>query len=330
MEVVQDGLRKGLCLKRICEVIKISDRTLQRWKTNLQDGRRGPINHPRKLSDEERAEVISTAVSEKYVDLPPSLIVTSLADDGVYIASESTFYRLLKKENLLGHRSRAKKPQSREKVETIASRPNQVWCWDITNLRSLTPGFYYKLYLFEDLYSRKIVGWDVLETECDGDAIPIFQKALANENISAVGLRLHSDNGNPMRGSRMLFTMLNLGVRPSFSRPSVSNDNAFIESLFKTMKYAPQYPTKPFNSLERAKKWVEDFVIWYNSRKHSGINFVTPLQRHNMEDKRILESRRLVYQQARLKNPLRWIKKIKSWNFIEFAALNPYGARLAT
>lgn len=309
-------------------MIGITDRTLQRWRKSTQDKRCGPRAHPRQLSKQEQAEVLSIALSEEFFDFSPASIVASLTDQGIYVASESTFYRLLRKENLLGHRFRSKKPQRRERVETIATQPNQVWCWDITNLRSLTKGFFYKLYLFEDLYSRKIVGWDVLETEHDGDGISVFNQALSSEGISAIGLRVHSDNGHPMRGSCMLSTLLQLGVRPSFSRPSVSNDNAFIESLFKTMKYTPQYPSKPFKSLQQAKEWVAAFVTWYNSRRHSGISYVTPLQRHNKEDKIVLEKRRQVYEAARVKNPHRWVNKQRLWSFKEFAALSPYGARL--
>jgi len=244
------------------------------------------------------------------------------------VASESTFYRLLRKENLITHRLRSKKPQRRQKVETIATGPNQVWCWDITNLRSLVNGFFYKLYVFEDLYSRKIVGWDVLESENDGDGVDIFNRALSSERISGKGLRIHSDNGNPMRGASMLAKLLQLGVRPSFSRPSVSNDNAFIEALFKTLKYVPQYPSKPFRSLEHAKQWVESFVIWYNTRRHSGINYVTPLEKHNQEDQKILEGRRAVYQEAKNKNPNRWVLKTREWKVVESTSLSPYAARL--
>jgi putative transposase len=187
---------------------------------------------------------------------------------------------------------------------------------------------FYKLYLFVDLYSRKIVGWDVLNYESDAEAARVLSQAMESENIVGSALRVHSDNGLPMRGVTMLTTMIGLGVRPSFSRPCVKNDNPFVESLFKTMKYAPLYPTKPFTSLETAKKWVAEFVEWYNSRRHSKLNYTTPLQRHRGEDKAILGNRRIVYQNACAKNPIRWTRSPKAWETPDLAALNPYGTRI--
>jgi transposase InsO family protein len=205
---------------------------------------------------------------------------------------------------------------------------NKVWVWDITNLRSYTAGFFYKLFLFEDLYSRKIVGWDVLETCCDGDAIPILNKALVEEGITGEQLRVHSDNGTPMRGVNMLSTLLGMGIRPSFSRPNVSNDNAHVEALFRTMKYAPMYPTKPFASLSSARSWVDAFVHWYNSSMHSSLNYVTPNQRHAGQDKEILTKRRKVYIDAWKRNPIRWARTPRTWDQPKLAKLNPYGTRM--
>jgi putative transposase len=318
----------GLTEAQACVAIDLSVRTLQRWKKNSEDRRQGPIEHPRKLSPEEASQVISIACSEDFYDLAPPRLVAKLADQGTYLASESTFYRLLRKQNLLTHRSRAKMPEKRVKVETVATKPNEVWVWDITNLKSLTPSYHYKLYMIEDLFSRKIIGWDVLESETDGDAVPVLKRALLAEGISGVDLRFHADNGNPMRGTHMLWTILGLGIRPSFSRPSVSNDNPHIESLFRTMKYSPAYPTKPFASLEFAKKWVKDFVAWYNSSMHSGLSYVTPDQRHQGLDEAILAKRRKVYQSAQQKNPIRWTTKPRAWPQPVLAKLNPYGTRM--
>lgn len=312
-----------------CKGINLSVRTLQRWKKSVAgDQRKGPRNHARKLLEEEKSAVLQVACAEKFCDLTPTLIVAKLADEGKYLASESTFYRLLRTENLLAHRSRAKAPTPREKVETIASKPNEVWSWDITNLRSLTPGLFYKLYLFEDLFSRKIVGWDILETEFDGDGAAVLKAALQSENIDGINLRMHMDNGNPMRGASMLATVLGLGIKPSFSRPSVSNDNPHIESLFRTMKYTASYPTKPFTSKEHATTWVKNFVDWYNNHMHSGLGHVTPNQRHTGVDEAIRINRREVYQLAKKKNPLRWSQNAKQWPAPTLARLNPYGTRM--
>jgi putative transposase len=310
--------------------LDILPRTLQRWKKNLVDLRCGPLVHARKLSSEEASRVVALACSEEFYDLAPARVVAKLADQGTYLASESSFYRLLRKQGLLAHRSRAKAPERRVPVETIARKPNEVWAWDITNLRSYTPGFFYKLYMFEDLYSRKIVGWDVLETMTDGDAVPVFKQALAAENINGKDLRVHADNGGPMRGTNMLYTLLGLGVRPSFSRPSVSNDNPHIESLFRTMKYSATYPTKPFASMEAARRWVGDFVAWYNASMHSALNYVTPDQRHRGEDEAILKKRRELYLAAQKRTPLRWSKAPRLWAQPALAKLSPYGTRMAS
>jgi len=134
---------------------------------------------------------------------------------------------------------------------------------------------------------------------------------------------LHSDNGSPMKGATMLATLQQLGVAPSFSRPSVSDDNPFSESLFRTMKYTPSFPAKPFESIEAARKWVHEFVQWYNNEhRHSGIQFVTPNQRHQGEDKEILEKRKAVYEAAKDKNPQRWSGEIRDWSPVTEVWLN--------
>ena len=151
----------------------------------------------------------------------------------------------------------------------------------------------------------------------------LLVKICANENICKNQIVVHSDNGGPMKGATMLATMQSLGVIPSLSRPSVSNDNPFSESLFKTLKYCPQYPSKPFTSIEDAQKWVDEFVQWYNKEHlHSGIKFVTPESRHNQADKAILEKRKNVYRIARAKNPKRWSRETRNWQHIARVKLN--------
>jgi transposase InsO family protein len=158
-----------------------------------------------------------------------------------------------------------------------ASAPNQVWSWDITYLARTIAGMFFRLYLVMDIYSRKIVGWEVHENERAEHAARLIRKACLAEGISEHGLVLHADNGSPMKGATMLATLQRLGVVPSFSRPSVSNDNSYSESLFGTMKYTPAFPSKPFESLTAARDWVHGFVHWYNEEhRHSGIQFVAP------------------------------------------------------
>ncbi len=152
----------------------------------------------------------------------------------------------------------------------------------------------------------------------------LIHKACLAEGIHQEGLVLHSDNGSPMKGATMLATLQKLGVVPSFSRPSVSNDNPYSESLFRKLKYTPAYPSKPFESIKAARQWVHEFVRWYNEEhRHSAIRYVTPGQRHRGEDRAILEERKAVYEMAKEKNPQRWSGDIRNWNPVSEVWLNP-------
>lgn len=252
-------------------------------------------------------------------------IVPRLADQGVYLASESTFYRILREADQVHRRGRADAPRVIEKPKGFkATAPNQLWNWDITFLASSIRGAFYRLYMIEDVFSRAIVGWEVHETERAVHASRLIRPACLAQGINKKGLVLHADNGSPMKGATMLATLQRLGIVPSFSRPSVSDDNPFVESLFRTLKYTPAYPSKPFASIEAARAWVAEFVEWYNEEhRHSGIRYVTPGQRHRGEDIEILINRKAVYKQTRLERPERWEREIRNWNRIEEVWLNP-------
>ena len=175
-----------------------------------------------------------------------------------------------------------------------------------------------------DIFSRKIVGWEVYDRECAEHAATVFHKAHLREGIQAKDLVLHSDNGAPMKGATMLATLQRLGVVPSFSRPSVSNDNPYSEALFKTLKYRPAFPTKPFEAPEQARVWVHGFVHWYNEEhRHSALKFVTPGQRHRGEDESILHQRGELYTAARNTNLARWSVATRNWDRISSVLLNP-------
>lgn len=308
-------------------MLGIDIRTFQRWNKEKShvDKRGGPNSSPaNKLSDVERARILEVANSAEYCNQPPSQIVPKLADEGVYIASESSFYRILKQSNLLKHRGASRTKKHKKPAELVALKPNQVWSWDITYLPSPILGQFFYLYLFLDIFSRKIVGFDVFEKESADYASQVIYKAYGSENLQPGEVSLHSDNGGPMKGCTMLATLQNLGVMPSFSRPSVSDDNPFSESNFKTLKYCPFYPKKPFASIEEAREWVLKFVLWYNHvHQHSGINFVTPSTRHEGLDSIVLEKRSHLYEVARQRNPNRWSKKTRNWSVAGEVYLNP-------
>jgi putative transposase len=313
---------------RACEMIGISARTLQRWRhpNNDQDARQSAAhNPPNRLSELERQRIIEITNEPAYANLSPSKIVPLLADEGRYIASESSFYRILKAQNQLQHRQQSRPARQIKKPKALtATGPNQIYSWDITYLPSEVRGLFYYLYLVMDIYSRKIVGWQVYSEESSALAADLMKDICCRENIQRQQVILHSDNGSPMKGATMLATLQELGVVPSFSRPSVSNDNPYSESLFRTLKYRPEYPEKSFEDILSARHWVQEFVVWYNDEHlHSAIGFVTPSQRHRNEDEVILENRKKVYRLAKLERPERWSGDIRKWEYIKSVHLNP-------
>lgn len=327
MELVREAAFGGAGRDASCEILELSLRTLQRWELKPEQGdqRRGPTTAAaHSLTDAEKKMIIEVSNSVVHRDLSPWQMVAKLADSGVYIASESSFYRVLRDKNLLSHRGKDKPKRRHRPKDLIARNPNEVWSWDITYLKSPVKGLYYYLYLIEDVFSRMIVDWRIEEVESAEHSARLIDHACEKHGISKWKLNLHSDNGGPMKGATMLATMQRLGVMPSFSRPSVSNDNPFSESLFKTLKYRPSFPDGAFASLEEANEWVRRFVDWYNTEHlHSGIRFVTPHSRHEGLDTAILENRKAVYEAARVLNPSRWSRQTRNWSKIEEVYLNP-------
>lgn len=323
--LVKAAVGSGCDQRKACEVVGITPRTYQRWGLpDSEDRRCGPLSAPKnKLTEQERTKVIMIANSREFFDKSPHQIVPTLADRGEYVASESSFYRLLKVDGLLNHRGKSKPRSVSRPRAYVAIRPNQIYSWDISYLLSAIRGQYFYLYLFLDIFSRKIVGAEVYENESAELSSQMLVKVCASEGVHADQVTLHSDNGGPMKGATMLVTMQRLGVMPSFSRPSVSNDNPYSESMFKTLKYCPQFPSKPFESIEAARAWVKEFVIWYNTVQfHSGINFVTPESRHAGDDVAILSRREKVYADAKTKNPERWSGATRNWKPIQEVKLN--------
>jgi transposase InsO family protein len=329
IELIQEARDAGARQSKACDIIGISAKTLQRWSivdNNNQDGRIEAKHHPiNKLNDIEYQQVINVANEPEYSHLSPSKIVPTLADKGIYIASESTFYRILTAEKQLKHRQKAKPVNQVKKPKALcATAPNQLYSWDITYLPTQVKGIFLYLYLVMDIFSRKIVGWQVYTNESSARAADLMRDICHREHIKPNQVILHSDNGSPMKGATMLATLQQLGIVPSFSRPSVSNDNPYSESLFRILKYRPEYPENPFIDITDARQWVQGFANWYNKEHlHSEIQFVTPEQRHNGEDIAILAQRKVVYQAAKLKNPKRWSGNIRNWQPVTEVYLNP-------
>ncbi len=333
--LIEEAVTNGARLSAACDRIGITERTYYRWK-NLEktyhtvEDRRTFADHSNpanKFNPEERQKVIDTANEDRFASMPPCEIVPTLADEGVYLASESTFYRILREEEMQNHRGRSQAPGKHAKPTSYcATAPNQVWTWDITYLAGAIKGVFFYLYLIIDLFSRDIVGWEVWEEESADHASELIQRACIGQNrLTTMPLVLHSDNGSPMKGATMLETLYALGITPSNSRPRVSNDNPYSESIFKTLKYRPNYQPKGFENLEQARAWCKTFVDWYRfEHHHSGIQFLTPADRHNGKSTEILAKRHAVYEAAKAAHPERWNgRNTRNWSDITAVYLNP-------
>lgn len=324
-----DALLAGARQDRACAVMGLSARTVQRWQRDEappSDGRCHRRQSPHnKLSEPERARLLAVANSAEFGHLAPSQIVPRLADQGEYLASESTFYRVLRAAHQITHRRSARPSKTRVKPRALcATAPNHLYTWDITYLPTPVRGVYFYLYLFLDLFSRKVVGWQVYEEESSVLASDVLYNLCQREHIAPGQVVLHADNGGPMKGATMLATLQALGVMPSFSRPAVSNDNPYSESLFRTLKYRPTYPSHSFASLALARQWVTDFVHWYNhEHRHSAIGFVTPGQRHARLDGALLAQRTSIYEAAKRRHPQRWSGATRNWDPVKIVHLNP-------
>lgn len=325
----------GARLRPACAVMGITARTLQRWKAD--DGLESGDGRPQALrpvpahalSEDERARIVSVVNEPRFADLPPARIVPMLADEGTYIASESSFQRVLRAQGQTRHRGRAKSPRRHRPPTThVATAARQLWSWDMTFLPTQIAGRWFFLYLIMDVYSRKVVGFEVHENDNADHAARLVQRTALAEDIHAVPREerpvLHGDNGATLKATTVLAMLWWLGVKPSYSRPRVSDDNAFVESLFRTAKYRPEFPAEGFVDVTAAREWARQFVHWYNhEHRHSGIRYVSPAQRHAGDDIAILAARHALYREARNLNPARWSRGTRNWSHITAVTLNP-------
>jgi transposase InsO family protein len=322
--MIQAALKEGARLFPACETLGISLRTYQRWKAgNECDRRKGAAKRvPRKLTEEERQEIINLCCNNEFKDANPYEIFITLLERKNYIASISSFYRVLRAAHLLNHRAN-KRPGTKHAAppELVATGPNHVWCWDITWLPTEVKGIFLYAYIIIDVWDKSIVSWEVHDTECEGHAKSLFERALAEQGYPRV--HIHSDNGNPMKGISLLSLLYDLGCKNSFSRPRVSNDNPFVESFFGTMKCSVKYPGR-FADIIESRRWMADFVDWYNtSHRHSGIYFFTPRQMRTGQYRKQVAIRNQTMREARNKNPERWSRPVKQWDQNHTVYLNP-------
>jgi putative transposase len=328
--LINEAVVAGARHYKACCTLQISERTIRRWTKEgvVQSDKRPLVQRPEppnKLSETERKAVLDACNSKDFSALPPSQIVPKLADEGRYLASEPSFYRILRAEGQQHHRGRAKQPTKRKPPTSYqANAPCEVWTWDITWMPGPVAGMFFYLYLIVDIDSRKIVGWEVHDRESSEQASTLIRKAVLSEGCIGQPLVLHADNGSPMKGATMKTTMEKLGITSSYSRPRVSNDNPFSEALFRTFKYRPNWPMKGFATKTDSQNWVKSFANWYNDEHlHSAIRFVTPNARHSGNDRETLASRAILYASARARNPQRWSGKTRNWQPAGPVWLNP-------
>lgn len=321
------AVARGARLTRCCAVLGLSLRTVERWRRKPKDQRTGPKSTPpHQLSEAEKDEIVRLANQPAYRNLSPEQVVAKLAAEGIYVCSERSLRRVLAERRLDRYRQRSKPSSARHKPrEYVASEPLRVLSWDITYLKNAAiRGSFFYLYLFIDIWSRRIVAAEVHETQSTELAADLLVELCDTHQLDTEKVVLHADNGPPMKGSTMLATLHALGITASFSRPSVSDDNAFVESLFRHLKYAPSYPKHGFHSLQEARDWVKRFVHWYNTEHlHSAIGLVTPDDRHHGRDIAVLDARRKTYAAARQRNPRRWTQAPRPWHRPAIVTLNP-------
>jgi len=332
--LVAEAQTAGVRLSSACRAFELPSRTIERWRKHLggEDQRRGPHRKPgNALTTAEETQVLAVLTSPRYAGLSPKQLVPQLADEGLFLASESTLYRVQRRHQLRrALRTITRSHITRASMLHRATAPDQVWSWDITWLPTVVRGRYLYLYLVMDVWSRRIVGWTIADTEAAETSAELVTRICRDSGVDPKGLVLHADNGAAMRGNTMVATLQRLGIIPSFSRPHVSDDNAYSESLFRTLKHTPAYPRRPFDDLAAANAWMTRFDAWYNGEhRHSGIRFVTPDERHFGRETAVLAKRHALYQVARAANPERWTTSTRNWSPIGDVTLNPQLDRAA-
>lgn len=335
LQLIAEAARAGARVAMACELMGLDESTYYRWKQSLRQSgscadRRPKARHQRPghaLSDEECQAVLAMLSSPEYADLSVRQIVPLHMDrHGQFLASESTCCRLLRRHRLNAHRGRSRPARHRKPPATHAAcGPNEVWSWDITYLRGSIRGLFFYLYAIIDIWDRSIVGFEIFDRESSALAAQLLERTCHRQGrLSTQPLVLHCDNGSPMKGPEYRAAVQRLGITPSHSRPRVSDDNPFSEAWFRTLKYLPSYPAEGFADLSAARSWAAAAVQRYNgSMLHSGIGYVTPLQRRHGEDQGILDRRREVLEAHCARHPRRFSRGLRDLSWTQTVFLNP-------
>jgi putative transposase len=311
MLTAADLLSEHVDTKLACEVLKVSRASYYRWKYPKKTEIKAPQKpHHRALSNSERQDVLNTLHEMRFVDKAPAEIYSILLDEGQYICSPRTMYRILESENEIRERRNQLRHPKYSKPELLATGPNEVWSWDITKLLGPVKWTFYYLYVIMDIFSRYAVGWMLARRENAEFARQLIGETSLRQNIRADQLTIHADRGTAMRSLTVAQLYASLGITKSFNRPNTSTDNPFSESQFKTLKYSPEFPGR-FGSFEDALSFCRTFFQWYNNEhRHSGISYLTPMSVHYGKSEQILKKRKEVLLNAYEKYPERFVRKI--------------------
>lgn len=309
IQIVED-LSQRVPIRQACQVMGLSHQALYRSRRIgqvLAQAKDTP-GHRRALNSEEKTQVRNTLNSERFADQAPREIYATLLDEGTYLCSVSSMYRILRENQEVCERRNQLRHPAFAKPELLATGPNQVWTWDITKLLGPVKWTYFYLYVLLDLFSRFVVGWLIAPRESTELAEVLIAETCTRQNIPSKQLTLHADRGAAMVAKPLAALLADLGVSESHSRPHVSNDNPFSEAQFKTMKYQPTYPQR-FGSLPDARSWAQAFFPWYNfEHHHSGLGLMTPAAVHFGQAAQLWQNRQAVLQQAYAIHPQRFVK----------------------
>ncbi len=307
MKIISDSTF-SVSIKEQCDAFGLSEASYYRWKQGddqAQDVKKTKKNF-RRLSAEEESLVLQTLCENRFVDMAPDAIVSTLLDEGIYLCSARTMYRILKRNKAVKERRNQRTHPEYKKPELLATGPNQLWSWDITQVRTGKKWSYHYLYVIMDVYSRYVVGWLIAHKENAILAEQLILETCLRQGIERGKLTIHADRGSAMTSKTVSQLMVDLGVTRTHSRPHVSNDNPYSESHFKTMKYHSSYP-KSIPLLNEARDFFNEWFNWYNNEHHhSGIEMLTPSVVHHGKDEEVLRARAEVLMEAYLKNPARF------------------------
>ena len=309
MMLAAESLAKEVRIKRACEVLGVPRASYYYYHKNM-NRKRTPIKPPLALSTLEEQNVLDTLNTERFCDKAPHEVYATLLDEGIYLCSIRTMYRILAKHNEVRERRNQLRHPTYQKPELLATRPKQVWSWDITKLKGPVKWTYFYLYVILDIFSRYVVGWMVAFREQAVLAQRLIADTCEKQEIKPGQLVIHADRGSSMKSKPVAFLLSDLGITKSHSRPYVSDDNPYSESQFKTLKYRPDFPGN-FGSVEDARVFCKNFFTWYNTKHyHSGIGLNTPEAVHYDRTDQIMKERSRVLKIASENHPERFKGKV--------------------